>query len=55
MGARGHGGVVGCRRALMHAYAVEALVAGPGSVPGGLAAAWVDNWWWLPGLVVRSA
>ena len=37
---------------LMHAYAVEALVEAPGSVPGGLAVAWADNWWWLPGLVV---
>jgi signal transduction histidine kinase len=33
-----------------HAYAVEALVADPGSLPGGLAAAWLDNWFWLPGL-----
>ena len=33
---------------LMYAYAVEALVADPGSLPGGLAAAWFDNWWWLP-------
>jgi signal transduction histidine kinase len=35
-----------------YAYAVEALVADPGSLPGGLAAAWLDNWFWLPGLVL---
>ena len=34
------------------AYAVLALVDDPGSLPGGLAAAWVDNWGWLPGLVL---
>jgi signal transduction histidine kinase len=34
-----------------YAYAVEALVADPGSLPGGLAAAWLDNWFWLPALV----
>ncbi len=37
---------------LMYAYAVEALVADPGSLPGGLAAAWFDNWWWLPALAL---
>ena len=37
---------------LMYAYAVEALVAEPGSLPGGLAAAWFDNWWWLPGFAL---
>ena len=37
---------------LCYAYAVEALVADPGSLPGGLAAAWFDNWWWLPGLAL---
>ena len=37
---------------LAYAYAVEALVADPGSLPGGLAAAWFDNWWWLPGLAL---
>jgi signal transduction histidine kinase len=37
---------------LMYAYAVEALVAEPGSLPGGLAAAWFDNWWWLPALAL---
>ena len=37
---------------LAYAYAVEALVADPGSLPGGVAAAWVDNWWWLPGLAL---
>src|SRR5581483_2878995 len=31
-----------------YAYAVEALIADPGSVPAGLAAAWLDNWFWLP-------
>ena len=30
----------------------EALVAHPGSLPGGRLAAWVDNWFWLPGLVL---
>jgi signal transduction histidine kinase len=35
-----------------YAYAVEALVADPGSLPGGLVAAWFDNWWWLPGLAL---
>jgi two-component system NarL family sensor kinase len=38
---------LGC---LANAYAVEALVTSPGSLPGGLAAAWFDNWAWLPGL-----
>ena len=37
---------------LCYAYAVEALVSNPGSLPGGLVAAWFDNWWWLPGLAV---
>jgi signal transduction histidine kinase len=37
---------------LCYAYAVEALVADPGSLPGGLTAAWLDNWWWLPGLAL---
>ena len=37
---------------LVYAYAIEALVADPGSLPGGLAAAWIDNWWWLPGLAL---
>ena len=35
-----------------YAYATEALVAEPGSLPGGLAAAWLDNWLWLPGLAL---
>ncbi len=35
-----------------HPYAVEALVTNPGSLPGGLAAAWLDNWAWLPWLIV---
>jgi signal transduction histidine kinase len=37
---------------LVYAYAVEALVAAPGSLPGGLVAAWFDNWWWLPGFAL---
>ena len=37
---------------LAYAYAIEALVADPASLPGGLAAAWLDNWWWLPGLAL---
>ena len=37
---------------LCYGYAVEALVADPGSRPGGLVAAWFDNWWWLPGLAL---
>ena len=37
---------------LSHAYAVEALVADPGSLPGGLAAAWLENWGWLPALIL---
>jgi signal transduction histidine kinase len=35
----------------VYAYAVEALVEDPGSLPGGLAAAWIDSWFWLPGLL----
>ena len=37
---------------LAHAYAVQALVTDPGSLPAGLVAAWLDGWGWLPGLVV---
>jgi signal transduction histidine kinase len=37
---------------LAHAYAVEALVEAPGSVPGGRAAAWSDGWTWLPTIVL---
>jgi signal transduction histidine kinase len=37
---------------LATAYAVEALVEDPGSLPGGLAAAWFSNWAWLPGLAL---
>ena len=37
---------------LNYAYAIDALVADPGSLPGGLTAAWFDNWWWLPGLAL---
>jgi signal transduction histidine kinase len=35
---------------IAHPYAVEALVANPGSLPGGMAAAWIDNW--LPALAL---
>ncbi len=38
--------------AFAYAYAYQALVADPGSLPGGLAAAWLDNWLWLPSLVL---
>jgi signal transduction histidine kinase len=38
-----------------YAYAVEALVTDPGSVPGGRVAAWVDSWLWLPGMVLPVA
>ena len=34
-----------------YAYAFEALVEDPGSLPGGLVAAWIDSWFWLPGLL----
>jgi hypothetical protein len=37
---------------LVYAYANKALVADPGSLPGGLGAAWLDNWWWLPGFAL---
>ena len=42
----------GAAGGLAYAYATVALVADPGSLPGGLAAAWLDNWWWLPGLAL---
>jgi signal transduction histidine kinase len=45
-------GLWGTIGGLAYAYAIEALVADPGSLPGGVAAAWVDNWWWLPGLAL---
>ena len=35
-----------------YAYAIAALVADPRSLPAGRVAAWVDNWWWLPSLVL---
>jgi signal transduction histidine kinase len=41
--------------ALANAWAVEALVTSPGSLPGGLAAAWFDSWAWLPGLTVFAS
>ena len=34
------------------AYAVAALIRDPGSLPMGTAAAWVENWAWVPGLVL---
>ena len=37
---------------LANAYAVEALVEDPGSLPAGVAAAWFDGWAWLPGLAL---
>jgi hypothetical protein len=37
---------------LAQAYAVEALVEDPGALPGGLAAAWFNQWGWLPGLAL---
>ena len=37
---------------LAYAYAFAGLVSHPGSLPAGPAAAWLDNWWWLPGLVL---
>ena len=40
---------------LAYAFAVEALVTDPGTVPGGRAAAWIDNWLWLPGIVLPVA
>ena len=35
-----------------YAYAIAALVTHPQALPAGRAAAWIDNWWWLPGLVL---
>jgi signal transduction histidine kinase len=37
---------------LFYGYAVGALVEDPGSRPGGIVAAWFDNWWWLPDLAL---
>ena len=34
-------------RAFTHQYALHALVAAPGSWPGGQVAAWVSNWIWV--------
>ncbi len=34
-------------RAFAHQYALHALVAAPGSWPGGRAAAWLSNWIWV--------
>ena len=34
-------------RAFTHQYALRALVAAPGSWPGGRVAAWVSNWIWV--------
>ena len=52
LGSGGHGLSGERSAALVYAYAVEALVTHPGSLPGGLVAAWLDNWWWLPGLAL---
>jgi signal transduction histidine kinase len=41
--------------ALSNAWAVEALVVNPGSLPGGVGAAWFDSWAWLPGLTVFAS
>src|SRR5262249_57985022 len=38
--------------AVAFAYAVDALITDPRTLPGGLAAAWLDNWFWLPTLVL---
>jgi signal transduction histidine kinase len=38
--------------AFAYAYAVQGLVEDPGSLPGATAAAWLDNWSWLPILVL---
>src|SRR5262249_28940528 len=37
---------------LANAYAATALVEHPDALPGGFAAAWLDNWAWLPGLTL---
>src|SRR5262249_20060646 len=46
------GGLWWALGALSYAYAVEALVTSPGSLPGGVAAASIDSWAWLPGVVL---
>jgi len=46
------GALVSALFSLAHGYAVVALVDEPGSLPGGFAAAWLDSWGWLPGLVL---
>lgn len=38
--------------AVLHGYAAVALVSDPGTLPAGLAAAWVDNWGWLPSIAL---
>jgi signal transduction histidine kinase len=38
-----------------NAWAVEALVTNPRSVPGGVAAAWFDSWAWFPGLTMLAS
>ena len=40
---------------LSYAYAVEALVERPTSLPGGIAVAWLDSWGWVPGIAVFPA
>jgi hypothetical protein len=37
--------------AVMEAYARYALVTHPGALPGGVYAAWLYEWWWMPMLV----
>jgi len=41
-------------RAFAHHYGLHALVAAPGSWPGGRAAMWVSNWIWLIPLVALA-
>ena len=36
---------------LADAYAARGLIAAPGSLPGGEAAAWLATWVWVPLLV----
>ena len=50
-------GFIGGIRLLSSEYAIHALLAKPGSLPGGLAAAWVSSWVWVAhvGLMVFLA
>jgi signal transduction histidine kinase len=45
-------GLVGLLRATAAAYAVVTLVIAPGLGPGGILAAWVYNWIWIPDAVL---